>query len=132
MAVPAVVVVGCCRKSRWSAAAAGTVKLLGVGAGRAAGGGPVVVAAAGVWCRLPKVARPPTALTVVVLVPVKAPGPVALTETLAVLAVRLPNWSRICTVTAGLMARPAVVVVGCCMNARWSAAAAVTLKLLEL
>ena len=49
-----------------------------------------------------KVAVPATAATVTVLVPVKLPGPLAATVTLAVLVVRLLNWSRICTVTAGL------------------------------
>ena len=30
--------------------------------------------------------------------------------------VRLPNWSWICTVTAGLTDAPATVFVGCCAN----------------
>ena len=39
--------------------------------------------------------------------------PLAATLTAVVLLVRLLNWSRTWTVTAGLMAAPAVVLVGC-------------------
>src|SRR5262245_20820056 len=83
--------------------------------------------------RLLKVATPLTAATVVVPLRVPPPGlvPRAMV-TLAVLPVRLLNWSRICTVTAGLMDTPATVFVGCCKNARWSAAAAVMLKAAEV
>ena len=48
------------------------------------------------------------------------------------LVTRLPNWSSTCTVTAGLIGTPATVLVGCTPKARWSAAAGVMLKVLEV
>jgi hypothetical protein len=71
------------------------------------------------------VATPLTAATVVLPDSVPLPGfaPIA-TVTLAVLVVRLPNWSRICTVGAGEIAAPAIALVGCCPNANLLAAAA--------
>ena len=86
-------------------------------------------------CRLLNVAMPLLTVTVVVLLPVRLPGPLATaTVTWSVLSVlnTWPNWSRISTVTAGLMAAPAVVLVGCCTKTREVAGAiAVTTKLLE-
>src|SRR5258708_6806198 len=82
-------------------------------------------------CRLLKVATPPLGLTLMVLPPLKVPGPVALTVTAVALVARLPNWSRTCTVTAGLMAKPAVVLVGCWRTAGWPAAAARMVKLFD-
>ena len=66
-----------------------------------------------------------------VLVPDKVPAdglvPIAIV-TLAVLEVRLPNWSRIRTVGAGLIATPATVLLGCWPNASLFAAAAVFVR----
>ena len=66
--------------------------------------------------RLLNVASPdPFVVALVVELPVKGPGPVA-TVMFTVApesATALPYWSWTCTVTAGLMAVPAVVVVGC-------------------
>ena len=78
--------------------------------------------------RLLKVARPATAATVVVPESVPPAGlvPIAIV-TLAVLVVRLLNWSSMRTVTAGLIETPATVLVGCCRKRRWSAAAGVML-----
>lgn len=42
----------------------------------------------------------------------------------------MPNWSSIWTVTAGVMERPALVVVGCWPKTSWVAAAGVMLKVL--
>ena len=84
--------------------------------------------------RLLKVATPPLTVTVVVLPAAKPPGPLAtasVTWSLLSLVARLPKWSKTLTVTAGLMATPATVVLGCTPKARWSAAAGVTVKLLE-
>ena len=55
------------------------------------------------------------------------------TVTVSVLSLvtRLPNWSSILTVTAGVMAAPAVVLLGCTPKTSWLAAAGVTVKLLE-
>src|SRR5580700_8862377 len=84
--------------------------------------------------RLLKVARPP-ALVVALVVepPVKAPGPLAtLIVTVAPLsATALPNVSSTWTVGAGLIALPAVVVVGCWTKATLEAPAAWTLKVFE-
>ena len=81
-----------------------------------------------VGIRFEKVAKPFAAATEVVLAPAIVPPP--LMVTVAVLLVGLPNWSWIWTVTAGLIALPAVVVVGCWTKANLLAAVAVTLKLL--
>ena len=60
------------------------------------------------------VAVPFTAATVVVPLSVPPLGFVPMEiVTFAVDVVGLPNWSRIATVTAGEMAWPAVVLVGC-------------------
>src|SRR5947209_15051250 len=75
--------------------------------------------------RLLKVAVPLTAATVVVplRVPLLGLVPIAIV-TLAVLLVRLPFASRICTVTAGVMDAPATVFVGCWPNTSCVAAPA--------
>src|ERR1022692_956639 len=79
--------------------------------------------------RLLKVATPAEAAWVSVpdSVPLAGLAPMA-RVTLAVLAVRLLNWSRIWTVTAGLIDAPATVVVGCWLMASLFAAAAVMVK----
>src|SRR5438477_82138 len=84
--------------------------------------------------RVPKVARPPTAARVGVAQGVPAEGLVRrATGMLDVsLVTRLLNWSSTCTVSAGLMAAPATVVLGCTPKPRWSAAAAVMLKKAEV
>jgi len=46
--------------------------------------------------------------------------------TVAVLVVRLPYWSRICTLGAGLIGAPAAVALGWVANASLAAAAGVT------
>ena len=77
-----------------------------------------------------KVATPPTAACVVVPDSVP-PGPafVPITKvTLAVEAVRLPNWSSMRTVTDGVMGDPATAFVGCRTNDRAEAAAGVMAK----
>ena len=58
-----------------------------------------------------KVATPPTAATVSVL-PVKAVVPLAIVTLLVLLVTVLPKESCTMTVTAGLIAEPAVVVLG--------------------
>src|SRR5205809_679766 len=71
---------------------------------------------------------PPLAATVVVPLSLPPPGLVPMAAvTLAVLVVRLLNWSSNCTVTAGLMATPATALVGCCRNDRCWGAAGLTL-----
>src|SRR5262249_25500315 len=45
---------------------------------------------------------------------------------------RLPDGSRTRTVTAGLMAWPAIALLGCTLKARWTAAAGVMLKKAEV
>ena len=79
--------------------------------------------------RLLKVATPPEAATVVVPESVPPPGlvPIA-TLTLAVLEVRLPPASWICTVTAGVIVDAVCVLLGCCANASLAAAPTVMLK----
>lgn len=128
MALPALVVVGCCTKASLFAVPPFTVKLLLVALVK-----PVLAAfsvnePACVGTRFAKVAVPFTAATEVVLVPESVPPP--LMVTVAVLLVKLPNWSWILTVTAGLIALPAFVVVGCCTNTSLLGVPAVTLKLL--
>src|ERR1044072_9411754 len=83
--------------------------------------------------RLLTVATPLTAATVVVPLRVPLAGLVPMaSETLAVgLTTLLPAYSS-CTVTAGLLARPAVVLLGCCTKARWVAATTRMLKALEV
>ena len=79
--------------------------------------------------RLAKVATPATAATVVVPDRVPPPGLVlSATVTLAVEAVRFPSASRMATFTAGVMAAPAVVLVGWTVMASLSAAAGVMLN----
>src|SRR5512140_588389 len=78
--------------------------------------------------RLENVATPATAATVVVPDNVPPPGlaPIA-TVTFAVeLVTVFPNASCTATCTAGLMALPAVALVGCTMNATLSGAAGTT------
>ena len=80
-----------------------------------------------------KVAMPAAAATVVV--PLKAPPPGLVPipmVTLALLVVRFPNASTICTVTAGLIATPAVALLGCCRNASALAPAAMMLNPVEV
>ena len=75
--------------------------------------------------RSANVAIPPTAAWL--SVPARVAGPVrAIVEVSPV--TRLLNWSRTRTVTAGAIATPATVVVGCWTKARWSAAAGVTVN----
>ena len=77
--------------------------------------------------RLLNVAVPLTAATVFVPLSVPLLGFVPMaTVTLAVLAVRLPNASCTCTVTAGAIEAPATVLVGCCKKASLLAAATLT------
>src|SRR5262249_43390303 len=84
--------------------------------------------------RVEKVATPATAATVAVPLRVPPPGLVPMaTVTLDVVVVTmLLKASSTATVTAGLMAAPAAVFVGCCTKARWVAAAAVMLKAVEV
>ena len=128
MALPVFVVVGCCRKASLFAVPPLTLKLLLVAPVRPVLAALSVNEPACVGTRFEKVAVPLTAATDVVLVPESVPPP--LIVTVAVLLVALPNWSRICTVTAGLIALPAAVAVGCCRKASLLAVPAVTLKLL--
>ena len=78
-----------------------------------------------IW-RSANVATPATAATVVVLLAVNASGKPVATVTSAMLTVRLPAASRIRTVTAGVMACPACVSVGCTSNASVAGAPDVT------
>src|SRR5262249_32855503 len=134
MAAPAVVLVGCCRKARWSAVAAPVVteKEVEVAPARPEEAALMEEEPVGLRGRGLDGETPATATTGVVRRPGQAPGALALTVTGGVLVVRLLKASRTCTVTAGLMAAPAVVLVGCCPKARWSAAAAVTVKVFEV
>ena len=85
--------------------------------------------------RLLNVASPdPFVVALVVELPVKGPGPVA-TVMFTVApesATALPYWSWTCTVTAGLMAVPAVVVVGCWTKLSLLAPAGFTVKVPEV
>src|SRR5947209_4682778 len=84
--------------------------------------------------RLLKVATPALTVTVVVLPPAKPPGPLAtdsVTWSVLSLVVKLPKRSNARTVTAGLTATPATVVLGWTLKARWLAAAGTTVKLAE-
>ncbi len=81
-----------------------------------------------------KVATPPLAVAVKVLPLAKPPDPIAIfSVTLSLLSPfkRLPKRSSTYTVTAGLMATPAVVTLGGTPKARWFAAAGTTVKLTE-
>ena len=84
--------------------------------------------------RVLKVAMPPTAATVVVPLSVPAEGlvPMAMVTLDVSLVTRLPNLSSTSTVTAGLIAAPATVLLGCPPKARWSAAAKVMLNVPEV
>src|SRR3954447_7444209 len=84
--------------------------------------------------RLENVATPPTAATVVVPDSVPPPGLVPMaTVMLAVeLVTVLPNASCTATCTAGLIAAPAVSLVGWAVNATFDAAAGVTLNAAEV
>src|SRR5215467_10655056 len=79
------------------------------------------------------VATPLTAATVVVPLRVPPAGLVPMArETLTLELTRLLPASSSSTVTAGVMAWAAAVLVGCCRKARWVAADAVMLKALEV
>src|SRR3954463_16542117 len=84
--------------------------------------------------RLGKVATPPTAATVVVPDSVPPPGlaPMATVMLAVELVTVLPNASCTDTCTAGLIAAPAVSLVGCAVNATFDAAAGVMLNAEEL
>ena len=135
MCMPAVVVVGCWPNTSWLAVAGVTVKLLEAGPLRLLLAVSLSVYVPVVFRRkLLNEATPLLAVTVVVLLPEKLPGPPATpTVTVSVLSVeiRLPNWSSIWTVTAGAMADPAVVLLGCWPKTSLLAVDGVTLKLLE-
>jgi len=76
------------------------------------------------------VATPATAATEVVPLRMPLLGASATVEVSPV--TRLLNWSRTRTVTAGVMATPATVVVGSTPKTRWLAAAGVMSKLVEV
>src|SRR5207249_5084381 len=79
--------------------------------------------------RVLKVATPLTAFTVFVPLNVPLLGFVAMaTVTEAVLVVRFPLTSCICTVTAGVIVLPPPVLVGCCKKASLLAVPAFTLN----
>src|SRR5262249_46824520 len=69
-------------------------------------------------------------------VPLRVPPPGLVPASTALLGfsvvTTLLKASSTATVTAGLMAAPAAVFVGCCTKARWVAAAAVMLKAAEV
>src|SRR5712691_9156745 len=69
--------------------------------------------------RVEKVATPFTAATVVVPASVPPAGlvPIARVTLLVAPVSRAPNWSRISTVTAGVIVAPAWVLIGCCTKA---------------
>ena len=82
-----------------------------------------------------KVATPALEVIVTVLPPLNAPGPLVIpTVTWSVLSVvtTLPNGSSILTVTAGLMATPAFVSVGCWPKTNWLALLELTRMLLDV
>ena len=80
-----------------------------------------------------KVATPATALADVVPLSVPLPGlvPIAIV-TDAVLVVRFPAASRICTVTAGEIVVAVVVLLGCCKKASVFAAPATSVNVPQL
>src|SRR5215468_1908401 len=83
--------------------------------------------------RLLNVATPLAAATVVVPLSVPPAGLVPMAKvTLALELTTLLPASSSCTVTAGVIAWAAAALVGCCRKARWVAADAVMLKLLEV
>src|SRR5262245_42585277 len=75
-------------------------------------------------CKLLKVATPATALTVNVLAGVKDPVRLSTDKVIVsvLVVLRLLSALSIRTVTGGLIAAPAVVLVGCCPKATWGAA----------
>src|SRR5688572_18085890 len=84
--------------------------------------------------RLEKVATPPTADTVVVPDSVPPPGlvPIATVMLAVELVTVFPNASCTVTCTAGLIAAPAVALVGCTEKASRFAAAGVMLNAAEV
>jgi hypothetical protein len=89
----------------------------------------VKVVPATVGIKFEKVATPLDADTVVVEVPLNAPGELIVILTLELSVVTtLPFASCTCTVTAGEIAEPALVVLGCTLKASLLAAPAVMLK----
>src|SRR5947208_2540072 len=84
--------------------------------------------------RMLNVATPLIALTVDVPLKVPLPGFAAMANvTLDESPVtRLLNRSSTCTVIAGLIDWPAIVLVGCCKKARWLVEAAAMLKAVEV
>src|SRR3954464_15523303 len=84
--------------------------------------------------RLENVATPPTADTVTVPDSVPPPGlvPMATVMLALELVTVLPNVSCTATCTAGLIAAPAVVVVGCAVKANRDAAAGLMLNAVEV
>ncbi len=126
---PAAAELGCCAYERWSAAAALIVKALLSAAVRAPSVACSWYPPAALSIERPlKLATPATAATVVVPESVAAGSPVpALIArvTFEVALVWLPYWSRIETVKLPSDA-PALVEFGCCVYARWSAAAGLT------
>jgi hypothetical protein len=94
------------------AEAALTLKLLLVVPVRAPSLADSVKAPTLVGIRAENVATPPTAATLVV--PVNTPPLLIAIDTVEVSdASRFPNWSCTCTVTAGEIACPAIVLEGC-------------------
>src|SRR3954470_4075777 len=84
--------------------------------------------------RVAKLATPLTADTVVVPDSVPPPGlvPMATVMLAEELVTVLPNASCTATCTAGLIAAPAMALVGCAMNATLSGAAGEMLKAAEV
>src|SRR5512143_352472 len=82
--------------------------------------------------RLPNVATPPTAVALFVLVGANVPGPaaIAIVTTDVKLVAVLLRESRAVTTTAGRIAAPATVLVGCWVNASETAGAGVIVNVL--
>src|SRR5439155_15980523 len=131
IAAPAVVLPGCTVKA--SRVAAATVMVKGA---LVAPASPVAPAARveplPLWstARFEKVATPPTAATVVVpdKVPPTGLAPIATVTAPLKPGTVFPRASRAVTCTAGVMAAPAVVLLGCVVKASWAADPGVTAK----
>src|SRR3954468_4022829 len=84
--------------------------------------------------RLEKVATPPTADTVVVPDSVPPPGlaPIATVMLAVELVTVLPNASCTATCTAGLIAAPALALVGCTVNATLVATSGLMLNAVDV
>ena len=116
-AVPAVWGLAIVENVKWSKAPAFTVKLVLVALASAPSEAVKVNDPVTVGTRFAKVATPLDATTVVVELPLNTPPVLMAMVTLELSPVTtLPTASCTCATTAGVIAWPAFVLVGCCVN----------------